>query len=47
MRASLGFLRRVAEEVKTSGTYKLMDSAPSHAEMNKLMSRNQMFETEN
>lgn len=39
MRASFGFLRRLAEEVKTSGTYKLMEAAPSHAEMNKLMSR--------
>lgn len=39
MRASIGLLRRLAEEVKTSGTYKLMDGAPSHAEMNKLMSR--------
>jgi 2-methylisocitrate lyase-like PEP mutase family enzyme len=37
MRASLGFLRKLAEEVKTSGTYKLMEGAPSHAEMNKLM----------
>jgi 2-methylisocitrate lyase-like PEP mutase family enzyme len=40
MRASLGFLRRLAEEVKTSGTYKLMEGAPSHAEMNKLMRGN-------
>jgi 2-methylisocitrate lyase-like PEP mutase family enzyme len=39
MRASLGFLRRLAEDVKTSGTYKLIEGAPSHAEMNKLMSR--------
>ena len=38
MRASMGFLRRLAEEVKASGTYKLMEGAPSHAEMNKLMS---------
>lgn len=42
MRASLGFLRRLAEEVKTSGTYKLMEGAPSHAEMNKLMSANRI-----
>ena len=39
MRSSLGFLRRLAEEVKTSGTYKLMEGAPSHAEMNKLIGR--------
>jgi 2-methylisocitrate lyase-like PEP mutase family enzyme len=38
MRSSLGFLRRLAEEVKASGTFKLMEGAPSHAEMNKLMS---------
>ncbi len=37
MRASLGLLRRVAEELKTSGTYYQMESAPSHAEMNQLM----------
>ena len=37
MRSSLGFLRKLAEEVKTSGTYKLMEGAPSHAEMNKLI----------
>ena len=43
MRASLGLLRRVAEEVKTSGTYKVMEGAPSHAEMNKMMSGNQML----
>jgi 2-methylisocitrate lyase-like PEP mutase family enzyme len=47
MRASLGFLRRVAEELKTSGTYKLMEGAPSHAEMNQLMSANRKSETEN
>lgn len=37
MRASMGFLRRLADEVKTSGTYTLMRDAPSHAEMNSLM----------
>ena len=46
MRASLGFLRRLAEEVKASGTYKLMEGAPSHAEMNKLMIANQKSGTE-
>lgn len=40
MRSSLGLLRRLAEEVKTSGTYKLMEGAPSHAEMNRLMGGN-------
>jgi 2-methylisocitrate lyase-like PEP mutase family enzyme len=38
MRASLGLLRRVAEELKTAGTYHQMEGAPSHAEMNQLMS---------
>ncbi len=40
MRASLGLLRKLAQELKTSGTYKLMEGAPSHAEVNKLMSAN-------
>lgn len=44
MRASLGLLRRLAEEVKTAGTYKLMEGAPSHAEMNQLMSANRRTE---
>ena len=38
MRAAMGLLRRVAEELKTAGTYHQMESAPSHAEMNQLMS---------
>jgi 2-methylisocitrate lyase-like PEP mutase family enzyme len=38
MRSALGFLRKLAEQLKTSGTYKWMEGAPSHAEMNKLMS---------
>jgi 2-methylisocitrate lyase-like PEP mutase family enzyme len=40
MRSSLGLLRRLAEEVKTAGTYSNMDGAPSHAEMNELMKQN-------
>ena len=47
MRASLGFLRRLAEEVKTVGTYKLMEGAPSHAEMNKMMIANRKSGTGN
>lgn len=39
MRAVMGLLRRVVEEVKTAGTYDQMGGAPSHAEMNQLMSR--------
>jgi 2-methylisocitrate lyase-like PEP mutase family enzyme len=37
MRAAMGLLRRVAEELKSAGTYHQMESAPSHAEMNQLM----------
>jgi 2-methylisocitrate lyase-like PEP mutase family enzyme len=37
MRAALGLLRGLAQELKTKGTYQSLDGAPSHAEMNKLM----------
>jgi 2-methylisocitrate lyase-like PEP mutase family enzyme len=37
MRATLGLLRRVAEELKTSGTYSAMDGAVPYAEVNKLL----------
>lgn len=37
MRAALGLLRRLAEELKTHGTYSALSGAPSHTEMNKLM----------
>ncbi len=37
MRATLGLLRRVAEELKTSGTYSVMEGAIPHAEVNKLL----------
>jgi 2-methylisocitrate lyase-like PEP mutase family enzyme len=37
MRAALGYFRRLAEEVKTKGTYSNLTGAPSHAEMNELM----------
>lgn len=38
MRAALGSLRRIAEELKTRGTYSTLEGGPSHAEMNKLIS---------
>lgn len=38
MRAAMGLLRRLAEEVRTKGTYRAMEDAPSHAEMNAMMS---------
>jgi 2-methylisocitrate lyase-like PEP mutase family enzyme len=44
MRASLGLLRRLAEEVKSAGTYAAMDGAPSHAEINALMNSNRKRE---
>jgi 2-methylisocitrate lyase-like PEP mutase family enzyme len=37
MRAAMGALRRIADEVKTSGTYGSLADAPSHAEMNQLL----------
>ncbi len=37
MRATMGFLRQLAGELKTSGKYLGLDSAPSFAEMNRLM----------
>jgi len=37
MRAAMGALRRIAEEVKVSGTYDSLMDAPSHAEMNRLL----------
>jgi 2-methylisocitrate lyase-like PEP mutase family enzyme len=40
MRAAVGHLRRIAEELKTTGTYSKLEDAPSHAEMNRMMERN-------
>jgi 2-methylisocitrate lyase-like PEP mutase family enzyme len=39
MRAALGLLLRVANELKTSGTYRVMEGAPSHAEVNRLLEK--------
>jgi 2-methylisocitrate lyase-like PEP mutase family enzyme len=36
MRAAMGTLRRIADELAGDGTYKAMEAAPSHAEMNQL-----------
>jgi 2-methylisocitrate lyase-like PEP mutase family enzyme len=47
MRAAMGLLRRVAEELKTAGTYDQIEGAPSHAEMNELMNENRKLRTEN
>jgi 2-methylisocitrate lyase-like PEP mutase family enzyme len=37
MRATLGVLRRMAEELKTSGTYQALEGAPAHGDVNKMM----------
>ncbi len=37
MRATLGLLRRLAEELKKAGTYSAMDGAPAHDEINRLL----------
>ncbi len=37
MRATLGCMKRIAEELKSSGTYQSLEGAPSHAEMNRMM----------
>jgi len=38
MRATLGLLRRMAEELKLAGTYINLEGAPAHSEVNKLLS---------
>jgi 2-methylisocitrate lyase-like PEP mutase family enzyme len=37
MRATLGLLQRIAEELQTTGTYDELQGAPSHGEVNKLL----------
>ena len=37
MRATLGLARRIAEELKRAGTYRALDGAIPHAELNRLM----------
>jgi hypothetical protein len=31
-------MRRIAQELQNTGTYKTLEDAPSHAEVNKLLS---------
>jgi 2-methylisocitrate lyase-like PEP mutase family enzyme len=38
MRATLGYLQRIAADVKTAGTYKTLEGSPSFAEMNRMLS---------
>jgi 2-methylisocitrate lyase-like PEP mutase family enzyme len=47
MRAAMGFLRQLAEELKGSGTYKSLQDAPSYADMNALMNASRNLRTEN
>jgi 2-methylisocitrate lyase-like PEP mutase family enzyme len=39
MRATLGYLRAIAEELKTTGTYSALDKAPAYAEVNRLAAK--------
>jgi 2-methylisocitrate lyase-like PEP mutase family enzyme len=39
MRATLGLLRRIADELKASGTYHALDGAPAHSDVNKMLER--------
>lgn len=39
MRATLGHLRSIAEELNATGTYSALEGAPTHAEMNLMMER--------
>jgi 2-methylisocitrate lyase-like PEP mutase family enzyme len=39
MRAAMGHLQRIAEELKQAGTYSAMENAPTHSEMNRMMNR--------
>jgi 2-methylisocitrate lyase-like PEP mutase family enzyme len=39
MRATLGYLRRIADELKAGGTYSLLEGAPAHGDVNRMMSR--------
>ena len=37
MRATLGLVRRMAEELKSTGTYGSLEGAPSHADVNRML----------
>jgi 2-methylisocitrate lyase-like PEP mutase family enzyme len=37
MRATLGLLRKMADELKASGTYRSLDGAPAHGDVNKML----------
>ena len=39
MRATLGLLRRIADELKASGTYQPLEGAPAHGDVNKMLEK--------
>ncbi len=39
MRATLGLLRRMADELRTSGTYHALEGAPAHSDVNKMLEK--------
>jgi len=39
MRATLGLLRRMAEELKASGTYTALEGAPAHGDVNRIFAK--------
>jgi 2-methylisocitrate lyase-like PEP mutase family enzyme len=39
MRATLGLVRRMAEELKSTGTYTTLEGAPAHANVNRMLGR--------
>jgi 2-methylisocitrate lyase-like PEP mutase family enzyme len=39
MRATLGLVRRMAEELKNTGTYGTLEGAPAHADVNRMLGR--------
>jgi 2-methylisocitrate lyase-like PEP mutase family enzyme len=39
MRATLGLLRRMPDELKSSGTYRALEGAPAHGDVNKMLAK--------
>ncbi len=39
MRATLGLVRKMAEELKSSGTYTTLEDAPAHGDVNRMLGR--------
>ena len=39
VRAALGLVRKMAEELKTTGTYHTLEDAPPHADVNRMLNR--------